>query len=207
MRSNTNAECGSVRLFPAMTSKSELRKAARQQRKLLAHPDIAAALAVHAGALALSPGTIVGGYHAFHQEADPALLLAALVSAGCHVAFPRIMEKDAALEFHLVPDGEVLTPGAHGIHEPQSHWPVVSPDILLVPLLAFDARGHRLGYGGGYYDRTLFQLAAGGKRPHAIGIAYAGQQTASLPDEAHDMALDGVLTEGGLTIFGAGSSQ
>jgi 5-formyltetrahydrofolate cyclo-ligase len=235
MRSNTNAECGSVRFFPARRArehvrwvrsdsvrtrqgrraaslserpwithtqtmtpadKGVLRKSARDKRKLLARQGIGAALAAHAILLKLKPGAIVGGYHALPDEADPALLLKALVARRCHIAFPRIAGKGMPLEFHLVPDGEVLRPGLLGIHEPLAHWPKVTPDILLVPLLAFDDRGHRLGYGGGFYDRTLALLQV-----RAIGIAYAGQQIASLPAEAHDMALDGVLTEHGLKEF------
>ena len=90
----------------------------------------------------------------------------------------------------------MLAPGAFGIHEPLDIWPRAMPDLLLVPLLAFDAAGHRLGYGGGFYDRTLALL----KVP-AIGIAYAGQEVASLPHEAHDRTLDMVLTEQGLRRF------
>ena len=92
---------------------------------------------------------------------------------------------------------EVLAPGAFGIHEPLDIWPRATPQILLVPLLAFDAAGHRLGYGGGFYDRTLALLKA-----PAIGIAYAGQQTEKLPAEEHDARLNAVLTEKGLTRFG-----
>ena len=182
----------------AMTpdTKTELRKQAREKRQTLAHLDIGAALAAHAPALKLSRGTIVGGYHALPQEADPALLLKALVDSGCHIAFPRMVAKDAALEFHRVPDGEVLKPGPFGVHEPAAHWPAVTPRLLLVPLLAFDNDGYRLGYGGGFYDRALAAL-----RVPAIGIAYAGQQAASLPHEPHDMALDGILTEQGLRLF------
>ena len=177
-----------------MLSKADLRKQARRTRK--SQPDIGAALAVHADALKLSAGTVVGAYHALPEEADPALLLKALVARGCHIAFPRIAGRGQPLEFHLVPDGEVMQPGVMGIHQPEGHWPRMMPQILLVPLLAFDARGHRLGYGGGFYDRTLAILAV-----RAIGIAYSGQETASLPAQAHDMALDGVLTEKGLKVF------
>jgi 5-formyltetrahydrofolate cyclo-ligase len=116
-----------------------------------------------------------------------------LVEQGCHVAFPRVVARDAGLEFHRVPDGEVLQPGAFGVHEPLAHWPLVIPDILLVPLLAFDVHGTRLGYGGGFYDRTLSQL-----RVRAIGIAYASQQMELLPRDGHDYPLDAVLTENGL---------
>jgi 5-formyltetrahydrofolate cyclo-ligase len=95
-----------------------------------------------------------------------------------------------------VPGGEVLTPGAFGVHEPLAHWPAISPRVLLVPLLAFDAEGYRLGYGGGFYDRTLAALQA-----RAIGIAFAGQRVDFLPRDAHDYPLDAVLTEQGLTRF------
>ena len=137
----------------------------------------------------------MGGYHAHHDEADPALLLARMVEMGASIAFPRVI-KDQPLEFHLVPDGEVLEPGSFGIPEPLGHWPRAAPDVLLVPLLAFDAKGHRLGYGGGFYDRTLAAL----KIP-AIGIAYAGQEADSIPHEAHDRTLDMVLTEQGIRRF------
>jgi len=90
----------------------------------------------------------------------------------------------------------VLAPGAFGIHEPLDSWPRAAPDMLLVPLLAFDTSGHRLGYGGGFYDRTLTLLNV-----PAIGIAYAGQQVALLPHMTHDQRLNAVLTERGLTRF------
>jgi 5-formyltetrahydrofolate cyclo-ligase len=136
---------------------------------------------------------VVGGYHALPDEADPVLLLERLVEMGCHVAYPRVVGKGLALEFHRVPDGEVLAPGAFGIHEPLDIWPRAIPGILLVPLLAFDGRGHRLGYGGGFYDRTIALLNV-----PAIGIAYAGQEVPSLPLGPHDRRLDMVLTEHGL---------
>jgi 5-formyltetrahydrofolate cyclo-ligase len=185
-----------------MLSKSELRKLAREKRKNFRHPDIGAELAAHAGTLKLAPGSVVGGYHALPGEADPAPLLQALVAGGCHIAFPRIVARDLPLDFHVVPDGEVLKPGPHGIHEPEAHWPSVMPHLLLVPLLAFDGHGHRLGYGGGFYDRTLFAYRSGAAfRIRAIGLGYAAQEMESLPVEAHDMALDGILTERGLTLY------
>ena len=176
--------------------KQRLRRAARDTRRALAFADFALAIAPYAEDLALVPGTIVGGYHALPEEADPALLLARLVEIGCAVAFPRVTGKDQPLQFHRVPDGEVLEPGSFGIPEPLESWPRAVPDILLVPLLAFDAKGHRLGYGGGYYDRTLAALAV-----PAIGIAYAGQEVASLPQGPHDRTLDGIVTEKGLRRF------
>jgi len=177
-------------------NKSELRAAAREKRLSLKSAGFAAAIARYAENLKLPAGTVVGGYHALPDEADPALLLERLVELRCHVAYPRVVAKGVALEFHRVPDGEVLAPGAFGIREPMDIWPRATPQLLLVPLLAFDGCGHRLGYGGGFYDRTIALL----KVP-AIGIAYAGQQVPALPADDHDMILDGVLTENGLTRF------
>jgi 5-formyltetrahydrofolate cyclo-ligase len=181
-----------------LSSKHALRHAAREKRKslMLASRDIALALAQYAGDLPRPGGALVGGYHAHQGEADPALLLARLVELGSAIAFPRVVAKHAPLEFHHVPDGEVLEPGSFGIPEPLAAWPRAMPTLLLVPLLAFDARGHRLGTGGGFYDRTLEAL----KVP-AIGIAYAGQEVSSIPHEAHDRRLDGILTERGFRRF------
>jgi 5-formyltetrahydrofolate cyclo-ligase len=179
-----------------MNLKQHLRAVAREKRKTLPHAGFASAIASHAQDIPVTKGMIVGGYHALPQEADPAALLERLVEIGCQIAFPRVAAKNQPLEFHRVPDGEVLAPGAFGIHEPLDHWPRVTPGLLLVPLLAFDASGHRLGYGGGFYDRTLEKLNV-----PALGIAYAGQEVASLPQEAHDRTLDMILTEQGLRHF------
>ena len=177
-------------------TKSDLRTAARQKRLTLTRKEFAAQIARHAEALNIAKGAIVGGYHALLEEADPALLLERLVELGCHIAYPRVAGKGLPLEFHRVPDGEVLAPGAFGIHEPLDSWPRAVPAILLVPLLAFDAMGHRLGTGGGFYDRTLERLTV-----PAIGIAYAGQEMSSIPHQAHDRTLDAILTEQGFRRF------
>jgi 5-formyltetrahydrofolate cyclo-ligase len=177
-------------------TKSDLRRVAREKRLTLARADFAAQIARYAETLQIPKGAIVGGYHALPEEADPALLLERLVELGCHIAFPRVAGKGSPLEFHRVPDGEVLAPGAFGIHEPLDIWPRAVPALLLVPLLAFDPSGHRLGYGGGFYDRTLALLEV-----PAIGIAYAGQEIASIPHQPHDRTLDMVLTEHGVRRF------
>ncbi len=188
--------------------KALLRKEALRLRVRLAAamPDIGERLAAHVDALPVKPGDIVGAYHALPDEAEPARLLEQLVARGVHIAFPRVAAKGQPLEFHRIPDGEVLHPGTYGIREPAAHFPVVRPDLLLVPLLLFDGSGHRLGYGGGFYDRTIARLGV-----PAFGIAYAGQDISgpklsyngisSLPIEAHDMALSGILTEHGLKRF------
>ena len=178
------------------SEKATLRRIAREKRLAMKSADFAAAIARHAESLNLATGTVVGAYHALPDESDPALLLERLVELGCHVAYPRVVGKGLPLEFHRVPDGEVLAPGAFGIHEPLDIWPRAVPQVLLVPLLAFDGHGHRLGYGGGFYDRTIALLNV-----PAIGIAYAGQETNTLPAEAHDARLDAVLTEKGFASF------
>lgn len=181
-----------------VTDKSRLRLDARVRRANLAAamPGFARAIAAFADDLKLPPGGVVGAYHALPGEADPALLLAMLAARGHTIAWPRVAAKDGALGFHTIPDGEALRPGAYGIQEPAAHFPSAAPHLLLVPLLAYDNRGHRLGYGGGFYDRTLEAL-----RVPAIGVAFSGQEVISLPVEAHDMALSGILTEHGLKRF------
>lgn len=179
-----------------MCTKQELRRAARQRRKGLVKPSFANQIAAYAAELDIATGAVVGGYHALADEADPAQLLANLKERGCQIAYPRVVAKDLPLQFHGVPDGQILMPGAFGVLEPSRDWPRFTPSLLFVPLLAFDRQGYRLGYGGGYYDRTLAHL-----RVRSIGIAYAGQEVASLPREPHDMALDAIITETGIKHF------
>jgi 5-formyltetrahydrofolate cyclo-ligase len=183
----------------AVTNKGTLRIAARARRADLTRAtlDFAARLATHADALALPVGATVGAYVAMGDEADPHLLLEALAARGHTLAFPRVAAKAAPLEFHSQPPGRAFIRSAFGVPEPAPDWPRAFPRIFLVPLLAFDATGTRLGYGGGFYDRTL--AAIPGAR--AIGIAYAGQEVAALPREPHDHPLDAVLTEAGLHRF------
>lgn len=182
--------------------KKTLRAELRTCRAALAAamPDHAARLGGHAAALTLPEGAIVGGYMALVGEADPALLMVQLARRGHQLALPRVTGKHAPLVFHTYEPGGELGPGAYGIAEPDPASPILEPHVLLVPLLGFDGAGRRLGYGGGYYDRTLEALRA--RNPVlAIGIAYAGQEVEALPAEPFDMPLDAVLTEAGLRRF------
>ena len=187
----------------AMNIESEkivLRKEARERRAALAASlhDFAMRIAAHD--LVLPEGTIVGGYAALPDEADPHLLLKRLHEQGHAIAFPRVAAKNAPLSFHLWRVGMELKQGAFNVPEPSPDWLQVTPRVLLVPLLAFDFEGYRLGYGGGYYDRTLAQLREKGETL-AIGIAFAGQEVDSLPHDANDQRLDMVVTENGLKRF------
>jgi 5-formyltetrahydrofolate cyclo-ligase len=163
-------------------------------------PDFAGRVAAHADALAIPHGSVVGAYVAMAGEADPHLLLKKLALADCSFAFPHVVAKRRPLEFHHWKPGRQLVKSAFGVLEPAADWPRAFPRILLVPMLAFDADGYRLGYGGGFYDMTLGALHAQGEI-RTIGVAFAGQETTALPREAHDQRLDMIVTENGIRTF------
>ncbi|HEY2035004.1 MAG TPA: 5-formyltetrahydrofolate cyclo-ligase [Rhizomicrobium sp.] len=185
-----------------MISKIEFRTELRARRAKLAHahPEFAHEVAEHVAALKIPDASVVGGYIAIGDEADPHILLKKLILQNCTLAFPRVDVRDEPLVFHRWMPGQNLQRGTYGIPEPSKDWPLAYPKILLVPLLAFDRNGHRLGYGGGYYDRTLDFLRAN-STVRAIGVAYAEQEVDELPREAHDHPLDAVITENGVREF------
>jgi 5-formyltetrahydrofolate cyclo-ligase len=187
-----------------MTSdKPALRSRLRALRDHLAaaNPIAAHALAALCPVELLRP-TIVSAYQPFRNEIDPAPLLARLVASGARIALPVTPPKDAPgpLTFRLWTTGAALAPGHFAVHEPGADAPEVDPDIILAPLLAFDAEGNRLGYGAGHYDRTIQALRLR-KSIRYIGLAYAGQEVASLPAGPHDERLDAILTETGYRVI------
>jgi 5-formyltetrahydrofolate cyclo-ligase len=157
-------------------------------------------------AAALLPGSLLEGvtaaslYLPMRSEIDPGPLAWRLWAAGVRVLLPAVTQHGAPLEFREFGPGDPLTPDAAGLPAPPPGVAVLDPDLLFVPLLAFDAAGARLGWGGGYYDRTLAALRAR-RRPVAIGLAFAGQQVEAAPSEAHDQKLDAILTEIGYREF------
>lgn len=183
-----------------MSEKSDLRRKAEALRQTLVRAGHGEALARHAQALALAPAAVVAGYCAFRDEADPAALMAALAALGHPLALPAMVGKGLPLRFHRWCESDPMRLHPYGVSEPLATCETVVPAVLLVPLLAFDRRGIRLGYGGGYYDRTLEVLRAAGSVT-AIGIAFAGQQVGEVPRGEHDQPLDAVLTENGLIRF------
>lgn len=129
-------------------------------------------------------------------EIDTAPLLARLHAIGVPLCLPVIARKAAPLTFRAWAPGEPLEERRFGLLEPGEAAAEVEPDLLFTPLAAFDARGYRLGYGGGFYDRTLAKLRA--RRPTtAIGLAFAVQEVTRVPIDPFDQPLDGVLTEAG----------
>ena len=157
----------------------------------------ATAAAVHAVAAAgRFPGVAtVAGYLPIRDEIDPRPALAALAGKGLAVCVPVIEGSGLPLRFVRWVPGSATGVGAFGVEVPLE-GAAAEPDLLLVPLLAFDPRGHRLGYGGGFYDRTIAALRAR-RTVVALGFAYAAQRVPLVPDSATDMRLDGIVTEAG----------
>jgi len=183
--------------------KRTLREEARQRRAALAEamPDIGRRISRFAEAIAsLKPGP-VGGYLPLRNEADPRYLMQALARLGRVLALPCVAGRQRPLLFRRWSSGDATVLNAYGIAEPAAHAEPVVPRLVLVPLLAFDSRGHRLGYGGGYYDRTLAHLREG-EDVVAVGVAFAGQEMAELPRASHDHVLDLVVTELGIRKVG-----
>jgi len=143
----------------------------------------------------IPPGSVVAGFWPIQDEIDIRPLLAALHGRGHPLALPVTGRRGEALVFRAWTPGEPLLPGRFGTSHPAGE--VVTPDVLLIPLLAFDAEGHRLGYGGGFYDRTL-ALLPGSLR---IGCAFASQELDSVPQGPYDQTLHAVVTEAGLRRF------
>ena len=140
----------------------------------------------------LAGAAVVAGYRPTPWEIDPGAIEARLLAAGVTVALPRT-RPNAPLTFHAIDRHTVIEPGLHGIHEPPANAPVVLPDVILVPLVAADRRGFRIGQGGGHYDRTLEALRRQ-KPVRAIGLAFDVQLVDTLPAEAHDQRLDALAT-------------
>lgn len=177
-----------------MDAKQTFRAQARARRATLTRVDFAGRIARFAAELALRQGAIVAGYDPIRDEADPRLLMSALAALGHALALPCVVAARSALVFRGWKTGDALTANVYGIAEPLPGAREVVPDVVLTPLLAFDAEGHRLGYGGGYYDRTFDSLP----QARRIGIAYAGQEMENVPREPHDHRLDTIVTENGV---------
>ena len=178
-------------------TKSDLRAAALAAREALTIEQRAAAaqaVATRGLPIEIARGTIVSGYSPIRSEIDPAPLLRALAAQGAQLALPAIMARGQSLAFRAWSPNDRLLLGPLGILEPSPAATEAIPDIMLVPLAAFDRAGHRIGYGAGHYDYTLAHLR---KLKHiiAIGLAFAAQEIVAVPALPHDVALDYVLTE------------
>ena len=176
--------------------KALAREAAFAARKLAFAAGQGQAAELLADYLAGQAGRVLSGYMPMRTEIDP---LPAMAAHRGTVGVPVIIGKGQALRFREWTPGARMVEGAFKALIPEEGaW--VEPQVLIVPLLAFDARGYRLGYGGGFYDRTLEGLRAKGP-VLAVGFAFAAQEVAEVPIDATDQRLDAVVTETGVTLF------
>jgi len=151
-------------------------------------------IAVRAFPVAVGSGVIVSGFMPLKTEINPLPLMRKFAAAGARLALPAIAGRGKPLTMRAFAFGDELASGQWGIREPKPDAPEVAPDVLLVPLLAFDRTGHRVGYGAGYYDMTIAR-ARSIKAAVAVGISFAAQEIEQVPVTPRDARLDLVLTE------------
>jgi len=191
--------------LPTERSKADLRTAALAKRDALSDKkrDAAAkAVAKRGLPIEITPGTIISGYWPIRSEIDPVPLMRMLAALGARLALPAVMARGKSLAFRAWSPDDRLMLGPLGILEPSPAAAELVPDIMLVPLAAFDRLGHRIGYGAGHYDYTLAHLRKiKMKAITAIGLAFAAQEIEAVPALSHDVPLDYVLTETGIFDF------
>lgn len=185
-------------------AKAALRNRARAARASLDHgerADAAVAAAQHFfNAVPLQAGDVVAAYWRIRDELDCQPILVKLMDSNQKVVLPVVVGPEQPLDLRVWEPGASLYESGFGTLAPSELAPRAEPDIVLMPLLGFDARGTRLGYGGGYYDRTLARLS---KKPRLVGLAFAAQELDRIPREPHDVPLDMIVTEAGVRHFGA----
>ncbi len=184
-----------------VAAKALMRKDAASRRAALMskQPEAPQHLAGFAAALIESFGVgVYAAYLPIRSELSPIALVGELVAAGMTTVMPITPEPENPLSFHQWAPGMPLAEGPYGTKQPPSANRKIDPDVILAPMLAFDAGCWRLGYGGGFYDRTIANLRDQGRDVRVIGLAFSGQKVAAVPTGPYDMALDAVLTPEGL---------
>lgn len=149
----------------------------------------------------IGPGTAVSGYWPMRSEVDVRPLMTSFRDAGARLCLPAILDRTTMVFRELVRGAELVAM-RFGTTGPAPEAEVLDPALMLVPLAAFDARGHRIGYGAGYYDRAIESLRGRGLEPRLVGIAFDCQEVGLVPDEAHDVVMPEILTETGLRRLG-----
>jgi 5-formyltetrahydrofolate cyclo-ligase len=182
--------------------KAGLRKEAHAARAALTpdfREDAAKSVCAHFfDGIDCDPDYVVAGYWRIRDELDCQAILVRLMDSGQKVALPVVVGSDAPLQFRLWEADAPLYEAGFGTLAPSELAPIVEPDLVLLPLLGFDQAGTRLGYGGGYYDRTIGDLS---RRPLLVGLAFAAQEVSLIPRQPHDLPLDAVVTEHGVRFF------
>ena len=190
------------------SNSSDLKKTIRRER-LAARDAIPAdlriekslAMAEHGSRIEFEPGTVVSGFSPIRSEADIRPLMFAMREKGARLCLPVVKDRETIIFRDLVRGAELVDTG-FGTAGPGPEAEVLDPQLLLVPLSAFDATGNRIGYGAGHYDRAIARLRDKGMTPRLIGIAFACQEVEAVPAEPHDVPLDAILTEDGLRHLG-----
>ena len=183
--------------------KKELRAAALARRNALDpqwRVEAALTMAGAAQMIEVEPGMAVAGFWPIRSEPDVRPLMSALRDKGARLCLPVVLD-GTTIVFRELVRGAPLVATGFGTAGPGEEAEALDPALMLVPLAAFDARGHRIGYGAGYYDRAIDRLRAKGRAPKLIGIAFDCQEVASVPAEPHDVALDAILTESGFRVL------
>ena len=184
-------------------AKAALRIKARAIRALLDKDERAEAAGAVAGhffdGIALASSDVVAAYWRIRDELDCQPILVKLMDSNQTVVLPVVLGPERPLDLRVWEQGASLYESGFGTLAPSELAPRAEPDIVIMPLLGFDGSGTRLGYGGGYYDRTL---AAMTRKPRLVGLAFAAQELEHIPREPHDVPLDAVVTEAGIRHFG-----
>lgn len=185
-------------------TKVALRIKALAARALLDHDERAeaaqAATEHFFKSIELGPADVVAAYWRIRDELDCQPILVRLMDSNQTVVLPAVSGPEAPLDLRVWEQGSALYEAGFGTLAPSELAPRAEPDIVIMPLLGFDSAGTRLGYGGGYYDRTL---AIMNKKPRLVGLAFAAQELEYIPRDSHDVPLDAVITEAGIRQFGA----
>jgi 5-formyltetrahydrofolate cyclo-ligase len=185
-------------------AKAALRREAHATRAALSQEDRDAAAKAVAGhffeSIAYAPEDVIAGYWRIRDELDCQPILIRLMDSGQKVVLPVVAGDEEPLDLRVWEADAPLYEAGFGTLAPSDLAPRAVPDVVLMPLLGFDNQGTRLGYGGGYYDRTLAVLP---KKPMLIGLAFAAQELPHIPRDSHDVPLDAIVTEDGVRFFGS----
>lgn len=184
--------------------KKQLREEALSRRDALdpqQRVEVALRLGEFANQIAVTDRDVVSGFWPIRSEIDVRPLMFSLREGGARLCLPAIIDKTTIVFRELVRGAAMIDMG-FGTSGPGEEADVLEPSIMLVPLAAFDERGHRIGYGAGYYDRAIARLQEAGRMPRLIGTAFDCQQVERVPDEPHDVIIPEILTESGLRRFG-----
>lgn len=180
------------------TRMSELRAAIPAGSRIEASAAIANHFADHPY---LTYAASFAGYYAHRDELDVLPIFNRMSRFSKAMSLPITQPESRMLQFSKWAPGQPLITGAYGIKCPPEPYEFIMPEVILVPLLAFDSRGYRLGYGGGYYDTTITSLRNAEKAPLFFGVGFSRQEVEEIPTEPHDARLDGILTEQGVSMF------